>query len=263
MVARAQTESGHEREEELLRADSRWALIERILESEGFRRATQLRNILRYASRAAILRPDQGLSEVEVACNVLERRLDFDPATDNIVRAQFSHLRRKLEHYFETEGKDEPIVLSIPKGNYVPVFTAAQFRGPAPRISEPVEPKPAHQPAEAASFPGVPIQRPVPWWGDWKIAAAVVFNVAFLALAVLFLRDQSVTGAPKDKEAILENPFVHFLSQSAGDVTVVVPDTSLVMVENILGRNISVADYISGDFLSRKRLGSKTRSCAT
>lgn len=248
MDARAQTESGHEREQELLKADSRWALIERILESEGFHRATQLRNILRYASKAAILRPHEGLSEVEVACNVLERRLDFDPATDNIVRAQFSHLRRKLEHYFETEGKDEPLVLSIPKGNYVPVFTPAPLRVSAPQISEPVEPEPAHPPAEAASFPGVPIQRPLPWWGNWKIAFAVVFNVAFLMLAVVFLRDQSVAGAPKEKEAILENPFVRLLAQSEGDVTIVVPDTSLVMIENILGRNISVADYISGDF---------------
>jgi len=140
MIAKAQTESAREREEELLRADSRWALIERILESEGFHRATQLRNILRYASKAAILRPHEGLSEVEVACNVLERRLDFDPATDNIVRAQFSHLRRKLEHYFETEGKDEPIVLSIPKGNYIPVLLLRSFGFPHRRFLNPWSP---------------------------------------------------------------------------------------------------------------------------
>src|ERR1700755_105452 len=63
MVARGQT---FDREEELLRADSRWALIERILESEEFRRAAQLRKILRYACKVAILRPHKGLSEVEV-----------------------------------------------------------------------------------------------------------------------------------------------------------------------------------------------------
>jgi hypothetical protein len=246
MVAKAQTQSAREREEEQLRADSRWALIERILESEGFHRATQLRNILRYASKAAILRPHESLSEVEVACNVLERRLDFDPATDNIVRAQFSHLRRKLEHYFETEGKDEPIVLSIPKGNYIPVFTPAQLRVAAPPISEPVEP--THRPAEAASFSGVQIQRPLPWWRNGKIAVAVLFNIAFLVLAVVFLRDHAVAGAPKDKEATLVNPFVRYLAQSEGDVTIVVPDTSLVMIENMLGTNISVADYISSDF---------------
>ncbi len=253
MVLKLRTESTREREEELLRGDSRWVLIQRILESEGFHRATQLRKILLYASRAAILRPQDSLSEVEVACNVLERRLDFDPATDNIVRAQFSHLRRKLEHYFETEGKDEPLVLSIPRGNYIPVFTPAQVRVSTPLISEPTQREPASVPAEPApvttSIPPAPIPpvlRPPSLWRNWKVAAAVVFNVAFLVLAVVFLRDHS--GRPKDKETTSPNPFVRFLTQSEGDVTVVVPDTSLVMIQVILGANVSVADYISNDF---------------
>ena len=146
MVARGQT---FDRDEEVLRADGRWALIERILESEEFRRAAQLRKILRYACKVAILRPQEGLSEVEVACNVLERRLDFDPSTDNIVRAQFSHLRRKLERYFETEGKDEPLLLSIPKGNYIPVFIPARHRELAPEVSA----APASVPAKAGGMP--------------------------------------------------------------------------------------------------------------
>ncbi len=247
MVAKGQTESAREREEELLRADSRWALIERILESEGFHRAAQLRNILRYASKAAILRPQEGLSEVEVACNVLERRLDFDPAIDNIVRAQFSHLRRKLEHYFETEGKDEPLVLSIPKGNYIPVFTPSHLRVSAPPISEPVEREPLQLPAQTANPPEVQIQRPLSWWRNWKIGAAVLLNVAFLVWAAVFLRDHSARSKDEGTTTLL-NPFVRFLAQAEGDVTIVVPDTSLVMIQNILGANVSVADYISGDF---------------
>lgn len=239
MVAKGQMQTALESEEDVLRADSRWALIERILESEGFHRAAQLRKILRYASKAAILRPQEGLSEVEVACNVLERRLDFDPATDNIVRAQFSHLRRKLEHYFETEGKDEPVVLSIPKGNYIPVFTPAELRVSAPQISEP-----AH--TEEPRFLQVQTERPLPWWRNWKIGLAVLLNIAFLIWAAFFLRDHS--ARPKDRASTPLNPFVRFLAQSEGDVTIVVPDISLVMIQNILGRNVSVADYISSDF---------------
>jgi hypothetical protein len=246
MVTKWQAENTREMEEELLGADSRWALIQRILESEGFHRAVQLRKILVYASKAAILRPNQGLSEVEVACTVLERRLDFDPATDNIVRAQFSHLRRKLEHYFETEGRDEPLVLSIPKGNYIPVFSASRVRdSPAP-ISEPMEREPVAVPAKAANSPGVATQRSLPWWKNWKIGAALLFNVAFLVLASVFLRDHSERRT--EKATTLPNAFVRFLAQSEGDVTIVVPDTSLVMIENILGGNVSVAEYISNDF---------------
>jgi hypothetical protein len=246
MVAKVQTENVRKAEEELLRADSRWALVQRILESEGFYRAAQLRKILFYVSKEAILRPHESISEVEVACTVLERRLDFNPATDNIVRAQFSHLRRKLEHFFETEGRGEPVVLSIPKGNYIPVFIPSPVRVSRPPISEPVERKPVPVPAEAANSSLIQPRRSLPWWKNWKIGLAVLFNVAFLVLASVFLRDHS--GRPRDKATTLPNPFVRFLAQSEGDVTIVVPDTSLVMIENILGANVSVSDYISSDF---------------
>src|SRR5207302_1998702 len=43
---------------------------------------------------------------------------------DNIVRVQARHLRAKLEQYFDTEGKDEPMVVTIPRGSYVPTFEA-------------------------------------------------------------------------------------------------------------------------------------------
>lgn len=246
MLAKPQTATVHKTEEDLLRGDDRWALVQRILESEGFYRAAQLRKILLYASKIAILRPHEGLTEVEVACTVLERRLDFDPATDNIVRAQFSHIRRKLEHYFETEGRYEPLVLSIPKGNYIPVFTPRPVRVSLARISEVVDREPVHVPAKAPDSPDVQTQPARPGWKNWKIGLAILFNVAFLVLASFFLRDHS--RRPTDKATTLPNPFVRFLSQSEGDVTIVVPDTSLVMIENILGANVSLSDYISTDF---------------
>jgi len=97
--------------------DPRWLLVQRIQASGGFRRAGQLRKILLYVSKVAILQPGQILREYDIACDVLERRPNFDPANDNIVRAQFTHLRRKLEHYFSDEGRNEPLLLTIPKGS--------------------------------------------------------------------------------------------------------------------------------------------------
>ncbi|MGC2402815.1 MAG: hypothetical protein WA510_23685 [Acidobacteriaceae bacterium] len=248
MAVKGQTETELEREEDLLRADNRWALIERILESEGFQRATQLRKILRYAAKAAILRPKDGLSEVEIACNVLDRPNDFDPATDNIVRAQFSHLRRKLDHYFDAQGKDEPLVLSIPRGNYIPVFSPAPLHAMAPPISEPGkgEPASATRQTQGPGFLPAQTERPGSWWKSWGTAAVVLLNVAFIVWAALVLRGQF--ARPKGPAAAPLNPFVHFLAQAEGNVTIVLPDTSLVMIQNVLGRDVSVADYVSGDF---------------
>jgi len=41
---------------------------------------------------------------------------------DTIVRAQGSHLRKKLLQYFRSEGCEEPITIEIPIGSYLPVF---------------------------------------------------------------------------------------------------------------------------------------------
>lgn len=72
-------------QEGVLEHDPRWLLVGRVLASKGFHRADQLRKILLYVSRSAILQPDQVLHEYDIACEVLQRRSNFDPANDNIV----------------------------------------------------------------------------------------------------------------------------------------------------------------------------------
>lgn len=58
----------------------------------------------------------------------------------------------------------------------------------------------------------------------------------------------------RSKEQLAQgtNPFVQFLSRSEGDVTIVEPDTSLVMIEDIAGTNIPLSDYVSKDFPQRQ-----------
>jgi adenylate cyclase len=42
---------------------------------------------------------------------------------DPVVRIEAGRLRRSLEHYYLTSGKDDPIKIDIPKGGYAPTFT--------------------------------------------------------------------------------------------------------------------------------------------
>jgi hypothetical protein len=247
MVLKSQSASTDESEEELLSGDLRWALVQRILASEGFQRAAQLRKILVYVCKSGILRPNDVLREFEIAYEVLGRLRDFDPANDNIVRAQVSHLRHKLQHYFETEGRDEPVVLTIPKGKYFPVFTPVQNRAPLPVISEPTPVKAVDASREASS--SVQASHAPPWWKRWKIT--VPLSAAFTLSALLLLQNRHALKGNEERAA-LANPFVQFLARSEGDVTVVVPDTSLVMIQDILGADISTSDYVSNDFPQRQ-----------
>lgn len=56
--------------------------------------------------------------ETSIAIDVFNRGDDFDPSSDTIVRVHMHNLRKKLEHYYLTEGKNEPCRLRIPKGHY-------------------------------------------------------------------------------------------------------------------------------------------------
>jgi hypothetical protein len=102
--------------------DDRWYLVLRTAASQHFAKASQLHDILIYICQRALNDPAASIKEYEIGCKVLGRKPDFNPNEDNIVRVQISHLRKKLDEYFATEGKDEPVRITVPKGTYVPRF---------------------------------------------------------------------------------------------------------------------------------------------
>jgi hypothetical protein len=232
-------------------SDSRWRLVQRIVASEEFQRAAQLRNILLYVSRAAIQHPDTALHEYQIACDVLGRQADFNPALDNIVRAQVSHLRRKLAQYYEREGKNEPIVVTIPKGSYLPAFTAQALitEQPAPFGSLPASSVATLESKreQHSSLLDAPRRR-------WRPGVVWGFIGCFLVGAVgssLLLRLRT-SDAPRLEKAERSNEFVQFLARSEGEVSVVVPDLSLAILTKMIGQDISLTDYVTDGFPSNQ-----------
>jgi len=240
-------------DKEKLDKDPRWLLVRRIAKSTSFEKASQLRNILLYITRAAILDPERVLREYDIAYDVLERRKDFNPANDNIVRSQFSNLRKKLEVYFGDEGKAEPLVVKVPKGSYTPVFIEATFQpqalpGSTVESSSALE---ARDRSDLSSASEKPQRRR--WTSrEWKIAAlclspSIVLALIVLALAVLLSRISHPTR--RDPETAKDNAFVKFLGRWEGEVTVVVPDTSLVVTElDLKIDNVPLSSYASGHY---------------
>src|ERR1017187_6565680 len=102
--------------------DDRWSLVLRVAASRQFTKAPQLHDMLLYICQRALTDPAASIKEHEIGCNALGRKADFNPNEDNIVRVQVSNLRKKLEEYFATDGKDEPMRITVPKGAYVPRF---------------------------------------------------------------------------------------------------------------------------------------------
>jgi adenylate cyclase len=80
------------------------------------------REFLRFIVSETLAGKAETIKGYTVATQVFGRKQDFDPKTDPIVSIQAGALRRALERYYLLEGKDDPVVIDIPKGTYVPVF---------------------------------------------------------------------------------------------------------------------------------------------
>lgn len=99
-------------------------LVQRIVRSPLFSNSQALQAFLLFITKHAISGDTQNIKEQRIGCEVLGRRPDYDPAADNIVRVRAHELRQKLARHFATAGSHEPIVITIPKGSYVPLFQA-------------------------------------------------------------------------------------------------------------------------------------------
>ena len=99
-----------------------WQTLLRVLESSTFVRSNKLKSFLIYVSERALSGRTDEITEQQIGVAVFGRRADYSPGEDSIVRSQARLLRAKLEAFFEDEGRDEPLRITIPKGTYIPVF---------------------------------------------------------------------------------------------------------------------------------------------
>ena len=101
--------------------------LERILASAVFKNLRRLRGLLRFVVRETLAGRGDSIKGSTLAMEVFGR----DPATDlddPIVRISAARLRRALHDYYEDEGTQDAIYIEIPKGSYVPVFSASVDR---------------------------------------------------------------------------------------------------------------------------------------
>lgn len=108
----AVTENGGARED----------LVRRVASSSTFEKSPRLRAFFLHVCRCALDNTPHAATEQQIGIHVYDRPPGYNPNDDNIVRSQARLLRMKLEHHFANEGKDEPVVITIPKGRYLPVF---------------------------------------------------------------------------------------------------------------------------------------------
>jgi hypothetical protein len=102
------------------------AQLTKILDSEAFRDAHRLKRFLEYIVVATLTHRSDCLKEFLLGVEVFEKPPSFDPRLDPIVRVQAGRLRAKLTEYYATEGSGDLVLIHVPKGSYIPVFTHAE-----------------------------------------------------------------------------------------------------------------------------------------
>lgn len=100
--------------------------LQRILAHESFVSAPVLQAFLAYIVEHGLRQPDVPLKESSLGVDVFARGQGFDPAVDTIVRAHARRLRKRLDDYYAGPGHDDPVVITMPRGQYVAGFAWRQ-----------------------------------------------------------------------------------------------------------------------------------------
>lgn len=108
------------------------ATVERMTASEAFARSPQLAAFLRFVVEAVLEGRSDRVKGYTIAVEVLRRDEGFDPQSDPIVRVEATRLRRAIERYYAGAGADDPVIIDLPRGSYVPTFRRRQLEPPPP-----------------------------------------------------------------------------------------------------------------------------------
>lgn len=223
--------------------DLRWQLAQRIAASKSFAKSALLSKFLLYVCDRALSGRVDEISEHQIGVHVFVRKPGYNSSEDNIVRNYARQLRRRLEHYFEEEGRSESLRISIPVGKYVPVFSANHPPEPIP-MREQVVDEPA--PLAVADSSRIAALNP-PRHRARLYALCVLFSLLVCGGFTwrTLRRVHSVQGDPYHQlwTQVFDKEHQTFLVPS---------DDGIVMFQNLTGHTVHLSEYINRDYLSMK-----------
>ena len=229
-----------------------WALIERVAASSQLKRAPRLQELLFYIGRRSVKEGCDRVSEQEIGSQVFGRPESYDTSYDNIVRTNVSDLRKRIEHYFNSEGRHEKLVMELPRGSYVPVFRI--------RLLEPEIETGALVENEAA-----PLELPLPppdaptavlfrRWGSriWTALWIFVLLVAIGCALVFWGRYRGLQRALYgwQDQPSMSDLWSRILTANP-QTDIVLSDDSIGLAQAFSNRTIPLKDYLGRSYLSQ------------
>lgn len=151
-------------------ADEVRAQLDRLLESDGLATASRLRRFLRYIVERSLAGEADQLKEYTIGVDVFDRSSGYDPRIDSIVRVEAGRLRAKVDAHYREAGAGDPVIITIPRGSYVPSFE--RRARPAPAESARAGVRRAWRPAFGMLAAGVLVLGAAAWWTSLQTTGA-------------------------------------------------------------------------------------------
>lgn len=236
MPTSAQDNTDAELAENPFSGDERWMLAVRVAASVTLSRSARLSQLLLYLCEHLLRQSGVPLSEQKIAADVFERGANFDPAADTIVRSHMLRLRQKLETYFQEEGAQEAMRITIPRGGYIPAF-------------EPVLSAESISPGEIAKLVPAPVT-PEPGWTSRHLLLGgnIVLGILCLVLFAMLFRRAAPHEHPLHAEGIGRHQLWMSLFHANSPTLLVAADSGVVMLHGLTNQNSTLAEYMSRDF---------------
>lgn len=204
--------------------------MQRIIASAAFHKSARLRDLLQHIAERTIHGFGHELTEQQIGEALFHKPAGYSPLEDSSVRVHVRQLRLKLHAYFDEEGRNEPLILEIPKGSYAPLFRAAEQRSASP--------------LEVAGEVGRNVR--LPW---------VLCLVLAVACAVLAYRTRSRASITVPLAATLPWPFSQIFDGSH-QTMMVVADSNYGMWRILTGQPGSLDAYEGRQFVSAPEMHS-------
>jgi hypothetical protein len=176
--------------------------VDLILQSEEFRNSEVVRRLLIYLTEQAVSGAADHLKEYTVAVEGLGKPTSYDPQHNSAVRIQVGRLRQKLAEYYRTEGKEDEVIVTLPKGRF---RLTCEHR---PIADQPVSQPPFFAPSPPPIEPeNVRSQLPVKALSLGLCAGLLFSACLFLGWHVLQGNTKTASGWTSDLEALWA-PFI-------------------------------------------------------
>lgn len=184
--------------------------LARILASDSFRATPRRRRLLEYMVEEVLAGRGHMLKGYAIGLAVFDRKADFDPQADAVVRLEARRLRHDLDGYYAGDGAKNRLRITVPKGQYNPLFCLQ-----LPDENATIAPEPPDR--DEAAPPSLPPdqgrQRPRVFL--WSFLIVVLFG--FLAANLYFVyrehRREADLARMGARPAVAVLPFVAISSE--------------------------------------------------